>query len=245
VNVELDDLRIRIRRSTDIPTYVQVMRANLVDTLLNGEIIRVDDFVTTMQFGGLTEQHSDSTDSSADSFQKDSISLQNGVTHSEIDLSKTTAGFSDSQDEVRLSASAQGVHIDNREGRSYSFEAIDTQFRRNWVADRGTFVMVASGCRWVKVPQAYERVASSWFFQLFSSFAHFPYDFLQIVRHPMSAVNLYFPRIDATFDHFRVRDAELLIQSMSFIRENMVKSRVGWGDVLADFMAGAVLGMVA
>jgi len=243
VNTELDNFRIRVRRSTEIPSYVQTLRANLVGALLNGEILRVDDFVTTLRFGGLTERPSD-TNGSADPLQDDSPCDQGG-SGSELSLSESTTNPSGSQDEIRVSASAHGLHLNNREGRYYSFETIDTQLRRNWTADRGTFVMVASECRWVKVPWAYERVAgSSVLLQLLSSLAQFPYDLYQILLHPMSTVNLYVPRADITFDHFRVRDAELLIQSVSLIRENMVKSGVEWQDVFADFMVGAVLGMV-
>ena len=34
--------------------------------------------------------------------------------------------------------------------------AVDAQLRRNWTANRGTFVMIAKESRWVKVPWKYE-----------------------------------------------------------------------------------------
>ena len=60
------------------------------------------------------------------------------------------------QDEVRISAYARGLMMDNTEGRVYTFGSVDAQLRRNWVANRGNFVMIAKESRWVRVPFSHE-----------------------------------------------------------------------------------------
>lgn len=64
------------------------------------------------------------------------------------------------QDEVRLSAYARGLMVKSKEGRMYSFQSIDAQLRRNWVANRGSFVMIAKESRWVRVPWLYQMEAA-------------------------------------------------------------------------------------
>lgn len=63
------------------------------------------------------------------------------------------------QDEVRISSFARGLMLHNKEGRMYSFGALDAQLRRNWTANRGNFVMIAKEARWVRVPCLYQMRA--------------------------------------------------------------------------------------
>ncbi|KAJ2989490.1 hypothetical protein NUW54_g8766 [Trametes sanguinea] len=59
------------------------------------------------------------------------------------DAYKTQPLRAHDDDELRFSVLARRVHINNTEGRVYTFGAIDAQMRRNWVDDRGSFAMVA------------------------------------------------------------------------------------------------------
>lgn len=43
--------------------------------------------------------------------------------------------------------------------------------------------------------------------QLASSIANFPFDVVHALHYPMTAINLYVPRADITFDNFRVSEA--------------------------------------
>ena len=65
----------------------------------------------------------------------------------------------DSADELRFNLVARALHIVDGTGRVYAFGAVDSQLRRDWTADRGSFALVAEDCRWVRVPFAFERVA--------------------------------------------------------------------------------------
>ncbi|KAI0352223.1 hypothetical protein OH77DRAFT_1523491 [Trametes cingulata] len=143
-------------------------------------------------------------------------------------------------DELRFSALARRVHINNTEGRIYTFGAIDAQMRRNWAEDRGSFAMVAEECRWVKVHFPFERVAPrAWFTQLLSSLLHFPIDLVRTFNYPVSSMNLYVTRVDVTFDSFRLRDAELVRQGFSLAREKAITSNIDWSDVFFDALVDA------
>ncbi|GJE89721.1 hypothetical protein PsYK624_058270 [Phanerochaete sordida] len=146
------------------------------------------------------------------------------------------------QDEVRISAYARGLAL-NSEGRVYRFETVDAQLRRNWTANRGSFVMIARESRWVKVPWSYEiQATTSFWTQLLSSVLQFPFDLVHVFNYPMSTVNLYIPRADITFDNFRIRDAELIPQSISLVEEKLVKSNVEWQDLFTDVLANVMIG---
>ncbi|OSD01145.1 hypothetical protein PYCCODRAFT_1504552 [Trametes coccinea BRFM310] len=143
-------------------------------------------------------------------------------------------------DELRFSVLARRVHINNTEGRVYTFGAIDAQMRRNWVDDRGSFAMVAEECRWVKVHFPFERVAPrAWYTQLLSSLLHFPIDLIRTFNYPVSSLNLYVTRTDVTFESFRLRDAELFRQVVALAREKAITSRIDWSDVFFDAVLDA------
>ncbi|KAI0328463.1 hypothetical protein GY45DRAFT_1326336 [Cubamyces sp. BRFM 1775] len=143
-------------------------------------------------------------------------------------------------DELRFSVIARGVHINNMEGRMYTFGRIDSQMRRNWAKDRGSFAMVAEECRWVHVHFPFERVAPrAWLTQLVSSLWHFPIDLVRTFNNPASSVNLYVTRVDVTFDSFRLRDAELVRQGFALVREKAITSKIDWSDVFFDALLDA------
>jgi hypothetical protein len=197
VNVEVVDFRIRIFASDATPQFVKLLRANLVSTVLDGEILRLDDFGTSMRFSGATESavqsaadiDDDGEDerpaenlstaprdepynkkfADSDRMVDESLADESG---SFKDISGRTSkqrrfepvpSLSREQDEVRLSVYARGLSIDNTEGRMYTFGAIDAQLRRNWTANRGSFVMIAKENRWVRVPwpQQMQQVSRS------------------------------------------------------------------------------------
>jgi hypothetical protein len=49
----------------------------------------------------------------------------------------------------------------------------------------------------------------------------FPLDLVVLYQHPMSLVDLYVTRADITFDEFKIRDAELVIQGLHMIEESL------------------------
>ncbi|KAI0803277.1 hypothetical protein BC629DRAFT_1438318 [Irpex lacteus] len=260
-NAEVDDVRIRIMRSNNIPHYVQLLRANVVEAVLTGEILRVDDFATTVRVDGLSESAVEQSEDVKDTMPdggpyndhlngKDG-SVQGSLTDSDGDMKGISNRrnrecaepfHSKEQDEMRISVHAETVHINNRTGRYYSFGSIDAQHRRNWTANRGTFVLIVEEARWIKTPMPYEMVArSSWPVQLFAAICHFPFDIWRLATHPTAMANIYVPRADITFDNFRMRDAEIVVQGISLVRENMAEGDKHWNDIFADGIANLAL----
>ncbi|RPD69397.1 hypothetical protein L226DRAFT_555218 [Lentinus tigrinus ALCF2SS1-7] len=191
---------------TETPYFIQRLRENLVGTFLTGEVLRADVFRTTFRFAGLSERPEEKPPLTA---------------HDD--------------DEMSFAVLARGLHINNREGRIYTFGRIDSQIRRDWVRDRGSLALVAEECRWVHVYFPFEYVAPrSGFTSLLSSLFHFPIDFVRTFNYPVSSTNLYVTRLDVTFDRFRLRDAELLKQGFSLVQEKSITSGIDWSDVFFD-----------
>ncbi|KAI0652737.1 hypothetical protein C8Q79DRAFT_939153 [Trametes meyenii] len=262
-NVTIGGLRVRVHKSTATPYYVQRMRENLVSTFLTGEFLRADVFRTSVLFSGLSEHQEDKPaaytnprttlapdDPDSDDEPCGCCSLpqshrsngyatyahqQEADALARADEYKTGPLRVDDDDEVRFSVVARGVHINNKEGRMYTFGRADSQMRRNWAADRGSFAMVAEDCRWVRVHFPFERVAPNRpFAQLMSSLLQFPFDLFRAISSPVNSVDLYVTRVDVTFDSFRLRDAELVRQGFSLAREKAITSKVDWNDVFFD-----------
>ncbi|KAH9854476.1 hypothetical protein C2E23DRAFT_74192 [Lenzites betulinus] len=264
-NVSIDGLRIRVQKSTATPYWVQQMRANLVSTFLTGEFLRADVFRTTVRFAGLTEHANDKpaayTTARPDAAEEkegeqcgccspNNTSKSNGYrtyAHQEeadafahADANTTGPLRVGDEDELRFNLLARRVHISNTEGRMYTFGRIDSQLRRNWAADRGSFAMIAEECRWVRVHFPFERVAPrAWYTQVLSSIFHFPLDLLRTAKDPSSSMNLYVTRADVTFESFRLRDAELLRKSVALAREKAITSNIDWSDVFFDALVDA------
>ncbi|KAI0964093.1 hypothetical protein AcW1_000994 [Taiwanofungus camphoratus] len=239
VDVVLDGFRIRVHRSSATPLYVHKLRQNLISALLKGEILRVDSFRTSAHFAGISEPWTNGDGAKHAAEYPDSDSDKSCESDDErVDPAKHAdrppSFLSQDRDEIRVSALARGLHIHNTEGRMYTFARIDAQLRRDWNTNRGSFVVVAEEGRWIRVHWPYQREATGWWSQLVTSIVQFPFDVVHVVNYPMSTVNLYVPRTDVTFDQFRIRDAELLIQGLSTIREKTFAAGVHWGDVFFD-----------
>lgn len=187
LNVQIDDFRIRVFGSNATPYFVKRLRENLVGAVLNGEILQLNDFGTSVRFSGVTEaavqceQDPDGDGQNEypgenrdtvpqDGPYEEQLGNSNGAAHDSIGdvaghlknirndhkAAEALPSLNREQDEVRMSAFARGLMLQNKEGRVYSFGAIDAQLRRNWTANRGSFVMIAKDGRWVKVPWKYE-----------------------------------------------------------------------------------------
>lgn len=167
-NVEFDGLRIRIPQSRRTPYFIKRLRENIVGAILGGDIYRLDDLGTTIQFCGLTEKYTqddtpcrtpDDESSDTDTFVDESVGTSDGTLNLKpsVHTNDPLTSMDSSQDEIRISAYVRGLHLCNNEGRIYTFGSIDAQLRRNWCAQRGTFVMIAKECRWVRVHWGYQR----------------------------------------------------------------------------------------
>ncbi|PCH34166.1 hypothetical protein WOLCODRAFT_148231 [Wolfiporia cocos MD-104 SS10] len=282
-SVVLDGFRVRVFGSSATPYWITRLRQSLVSSLLEGDIYRLDNFGTKVQFAGLSEpfipakmkQRRRRADSpvtaehpvrerehvaGGNSFVPHDLTEEDDTTldEGEDDTSDDTSQFDsyegggsempDGQartdhpppfantatDELRISAFARQLHFHNTHGRVYTFGRADAQLRRDWDTDRGSFVMVAEESRWVRVHWPYQRETNPSWLQLLTSIGQFPLDLYQVLDHPMRAVNIHVSRADITFDEFRIRDAELIVQALMILRQKTAHLNINWGDVLLD-----------
>ncbi|KZT08815.1 uncharacterized protein LAESUDRAFT_757515 [Laetiporus sulphureus 93-53] len=266
ISVVLDGFCVRVYRSSATPYWIRRLRENLIGAILKGQIFRCDDFKTTVRFAGVSdpltskkaEKHRkspmgspskdgsesesddghDSSDSSSDERESDGIA--NGL--DQANHSDRPPPFLNADtDELRVTASTQRLHIDNGEGRLYTFGAVDAQLRRDWDTDRGSFVMIAKEGRWVRVHWPYQREWTPWWSQVFTSIAQFPLDLFRVLDLPMRTVDLFVPRADITFDEFRIRDASLMKQVFATAREKTAQFNINFGDMIFDTIIHAFI----
>lgn len=141
LDVTLDDFKLRVWTSTNTPGWVQRMRRNLVSAVLEGEILRCDNFGTSVAMSSMTATAvTDGQDSSAPPQMP-------GVAHPET------------EDDIRVTAHVDSCEIVNWQKRIYSLGIITVQLRRSWVDHRGSYVMIAEECRWTKVHSEDRREA--------------------------------------------------------------------------------------
>ncbi|EIW87243.1 hypothetical protein CONPUDRAFT_161827 [Coniophora puteana RWD-64-598 SS2] len=198
VSTELENFRLRIFTSRETPEWVRQLRANLVASILQGEIIRLDDFFVKMEFAPFT-----------------------GTTYpSDGEIVRPDGTHGDELDDVRVSAILDEYWTKNWAERLYTFASIEAQFRRSWLAERGSYVMIAKGLKWTKMltgDEREKRVHTSSWRQLYESLTYLPRNIATIFTDPMHNLDISVPRLDVTFDDFRIRDAELLRQALTLV----------------------------
>lgn len=67
-----------------------------------------------------------------------------------------------------------------------------------------------------------------------------PFDFFMFYQHPMTFFDLHVERADITFDEFRIRDAELVVQGLKLLEQHARRNGFGTvsevGNLLFDMM---------
>lgn len=152
-NTQVDGVRVHIPNGKSTPSLVKTLRENLVSTLTCGDIFQLDDFGTKVSFVGLAESPDITTNDC-----KHLDTAEDDEQCQQTPPRTNSSSHSTSNDELRISSFVRGLHLYNNEGRIYTFGEVEAQFRRNWIDDRGSFVLVAKECRWVKVHEPHQRL---------------------------------------------------------------------------------------
>lgn len=75
---------------------------------------------------------------------------------------------------------------------------------------------------------------------LLLSLFEFPVNLFTLYERPLSFVDLYVTQANITFDDFRVRDAELVVQGFVMLQQHARLKGLGtvneWGDFLLDML---------
>ncbi|KZT22632.1 hypothetical protein NEOLEDRAFT_1137631 [Neolentinus lepideus HHB14362 ss-1] len=195
--VQIDDFRVRVFDSKSTPRWVEALRGNLIQTMLKGEILRCDDFKTSVHFG-VPDRYL-----SRASRERQQMEGVEGM------------------EEMMITAMLDGYHIKNWQGRIYAMGCVDMQWRDVLQEDRGRFVLIVKEGRWIKVREAYELMSpiNPWY-QIPSSIIHLPMTLYQTWLDPASAADVYVTTTNVSYDQFRMRDSELLRQASLLAVEN-------------------------
>ncbi|TFK60641.1 hypothetical protein BDN72DRAFT_850355 [Pluteus cervinus] len=246
IKVLLEEFRVRVYSTKDpgTPPWIEMLRNNLLETILEGDHLRwegwkLDCGVRTWTRGGKKPirigelQNDDEVDSAS------SAPASSGSSRNEEGESDNGDKGPRKQDDVRITGYAKQWHIFNKGNqRMYTFGRLDAQLRRGWMDDVGTYVMVAKESRWTKAPRLLDHEEASlrlsWVQRLGRSISTFRHAVREIWDHPDSVLDLYIPRLDVTFDEFRLRDADLVPRL-----EGFVKRRLYDGSLLQEFVSQA------
>ncbi|EPQ60033.1 hypothetical protein GLOTRDRAFT_134798 [Gloeophyllum trabeum ATCC 11539] len=198
VNVQLDDFRVRVFDSESTPRWVEILRRNLIMTMLKGETLRLDDFKTSVRFGVPDRWQS------PESKQRQEVDGMSG------------------EQEMMVTVMGEKYHTKNWQGRIYALGKVDMQWRTSLSSDRGRFVMVMEEARWIKVRETYElETPISTPYQILSSILQLPVTLWQTYNNIATAADVYIPVINLSYDQFRLRDSEVVHQIGIMVEENM------------------------
>lgn len=149
ISVILHDLRAHIPRSQMTPTWLQIMRQNLIRTVLNGKYLRLDDFKTQVILRTRSTRRDVNDAELDDAAYGKSCQLDSSEPSPVMeDMSSTNS------DESVATLNASGWHMQGAQQRLYYFGSVNAQLRRSWDPkyDNETFVLVALDCSWVLAP---------------------------------------------------------------------------------------------
>ncbi|KAK7040172.1 hypothetical protein VNI00_009978 [Paramarasmius palmivorus] len=253
--VELHDFRIQVHSSQRTPRWVEKLRRNLLYTVLNEEIRLLENADLKLEMHTAKSRNFKLDD---DSDEDGEVPRSNGHAYG---TEPSTGGDAECNDEAKVTFFADNWHTYNHiNSRLYEFGRIDAQLRRSWTREEGTFVLVAQECRWnrilseeelaeqrssVESPSLLHRLASSLHL---SSCHHLLRAMASTARYlytsPMSLVDLYAPRVDVTFDHFRIHDAELYQHGSLFLKRYMDERQLWSADIWRDVLLSGVASII-
>ena len=153
IAVTLRDFTVLVNSSTANPWWVAALRRNLLSTILSGETIRLAHSDTKLFLSSLTKSVSAYLE--------------------KVEASGLREDDSEPPEELRVRSALSQWHILlARNSRMYTFDDLKAELRRSWVGNRGSFVMIAEGCRWTKVPvfsqsqENYRKASTLWWVTL-------------------------------------------------------------------------------
>ncbi|KAF8079169.1 hypothetical protein FPV67DRAFT_1467753 [Lyophyllum atratum] len=266
----LDDFRVRVFDSEHTPPWMKALREDLVSTVINGKHTRADHLKTKITFSSGSVQKK--TVTIADDKLVQEVDHEDDAPGSCADKDPECPPHVD-DDEAILTLTASDWHIGGLRNRLYQFGTVDAQLRHSWEpqSHRGSFVLIATDSCWLLAPGPPAASESNsradvpaqvettwpiyclriltWPLQVLRRLVVSPIPtVIRTIRVPSSVLNFHIPRLDVTFDRFRLRDAELVHQSAEFLARQYVrletKEDMDVGGFVQDmFWAGIVAGV--
>ncbi|PPQ70734.1 hypothetical protein CVT26_014699 [Gymnopilus dilepis] len=203
VTVNLSGFVVYVPTSQKCPPWIQKLRDDLLYTILNAETIRLHSLEPRIVFGETTTV----VDGSNEGGQN-----QVKCTHEEICLGGTASQW----------------HIFRfNNGRIYTFGDVMAEWRRCHDESHESFVLICREAHWTRVPilvpvEDVDNVRQSRFRRICRALYNLPSGIREFYDNPLCVVDLYVPQLDITFADFRLRDAELIRQGTTKIKEKYI-----------------------
>lgn len=247
LTIRLGDFRILVYTSERTPDWIVQLRRNIFDTICCGEIIRLDALKLRTTFSK-PNPVADIDEDEAECFcgdekedEDDTLDLEGKVPEVQLEQPPT---------EGVIDGHAIGWHMVNSKRRMYVFRDVVAQARRDIDGDGGSFRMPIKDCSWIKMPavgkqESYVNHLISWKAML--AIARLPFDLHRIFRDSMSAVDIIVSSCDITFDHFRIRDAELGIHLERMLKSNYIfhSRQIDVDELLVDMIIAAAATLIS
>ncbi|KAF8913169.1 hypothetical protein CPB84DRAFT_1760521 [Gymnopilus junonius] len=214
VTVTLDGFVVFVPTSKKCPPWIQRLRNDLIYTILNGDTIRLHSMNPNVYL----------------SKKAAIIDGNNGLGQN---ASKGT------HREICMRGTASQWHIfRSNTGRIYTFGDLVAEWRRCNDESRESFVLISREARWTKVPIFVPMDGAdgkkSKFVQFLHTLYNLPSNVGRVYNNPICTLDLYVPQCDITFAEFRLRDAELLRQGATKIKEKYVDIETHYPGILGD-----------
>ncbi|THH15748.1 hypothetical protein EW146_g4780 [Bondarzewia mesenterica] len=260
-DVTLEMLRLRVYTSGRTPNDVKRLREALVGTLLFGEILRVDEFKTSIFFGpdfaGRGRELKNPHEMGADVGSRKEETRQDSGSEEEKDMPESegegekgesapiqapVSVFASSQpDDLLVQAHTRRLHVHDRKGRIYTFGYASACLRRTWGAadlegQRGSYHMEAVDSQWRKLPPFVlgEKIKNMNAFRYFLTLPFsIPHHLYTLVHDPLRYIDLSVPHAFIQFDDFRIRDAELVNQGFEMLSRMLLGREFGMSGMAA------------
>jgi len=131
IETKAKDFVMQITSSKHSPWFVDIIRRNIIHSVVNGDTIRLNSMNMKTVFGQLGVPD---------------------VEHTVDDVAKIGLRHGEINDELRVTISTSQWHVYAPwSGRIYSYDNLQAELKKNWTEKRGSLVLIAKECRWTKV----------------------------------------------------------------------------------------------
>ncbi|KAF8876489.1 P-loop containing nucleoside triphosphate hydrolase protein [Infundibulicybe gibba] len=186
-SVVLSDFRVQVFASSNTPGWVGCLRRNLIATILDGTTTHLRYIKTGVVFNSTTGGWGGSIGST------------------------TVPSDGRGKDTTLVSGSAQDWRIVNKQQRTYIFGSLDVELAASEGDVHSSLVLCAKESRWKTVGDSQAEGTKSVWKSIFF-LVYLPFEIVKAFYDLASKIEIYAPRVDITFDDFRLRDTELFTQ---------------------------------
>jgi hypothetical protein len=160
VSTAFHGLHLRVFTSRRSPAWVAALRNDFISTLLEGDILRINDICTTVEMNTtpVRGEHHDRCHTDNDSQPEKPRSEKTPGRDKEKEKMVEYEDGLDHQNETRMWLDVRCALMRNSRNRIYSFASLDARLRRSWIQDSGSCHFTVRDSTWMKAAISSETV---------------------------------------------------------------------------------------